>query len=279
MEKECFINKYLTLEADADFLQTQEILSRMKGWFSMASHAFFSIFLCYQNKNSVNGNLGEIGVWEGKSASVICKYSRAKEKVFLIDPLIKSRNEVILKNIDDVGKSIPGNLSMLDIVSDNFLNKKDYLSLKNTFRFFHIDGCHTGANVYKDLELVDFLLSTEGIVVVDDYFNVGYPQITEALYKYLFFNPYKFRLFCAGFNKAYLCRPEKYGMYYSYCIQNLHKEFFRRRMAVVIKKTSGIGDCFSISVEGYDKNIEPLSGYRGPDWIPELMEAIELKQF
>ena len=62
----------------------------MNGWFSPASHALFSLFLNYQQTKEIKGNLCEIGVWEGKSASIICKNVQPKEKVFLIDPLLEN---------------------------------------------------------------------------------------------------------------------------------------------------------------------------------------------
>ena len=203
MNKESFITRLSAEPIDGDFIQCQEILYKIEGWFSPASHALFSFILNYQNKNEINGNLGEIGVWKGKSATVICKFSKEDEKIFLIDPLIKKFSETIYKNIDDVCKCIPKELLFCNLISDNFVKLPNYQTLIKSFRFFHIDGCHTGKNIFKDLELADLLVQSEGIVVVDDFFNNSYPQITEAVYKYLYVNPYSFRIFCIGFNKAY----------------------------------------------------------------------------
>ena len=62
MKKESFITRLSELPKDEDFMQTQEKLYSIEGWFSPASHALFSFFLDYQNENKINGNLGEIGV-------------------------------------------------------------------------------------------------------------------------------------------------------------------------------------------------------------------------
>lgn len=141
---------------------------------------------------------------------------------------------------------------------------KNFPLLLNSFRFFHIDGCHSGKNIYKDLSLVDNLVSSDGIVVVDDFFSFTYPQITESLYKYLQMNPYSFRIFCVGFNKAYLCRPEYFNKYYSHCLNKLQIEFIKMQMYICIKKTSGLGDSYTLSVCGFDIHSDifsPLVAY------------------
>ena len=74
---------------DEDFMQTQEKLYSIEGWFSPASHALFSFFLDYQNENKINGNLGEIGVWHGKSATIICKKVKENQNIFLIPIVVR----------------------------------------------------------------------------------------------------------------------------------------------------------------------------------------------
>lgn len=277
MNKESIFTKQNNIPRDLNFEYRQQCLAGIKGWFSPASHGLFSFFLDLQNKQSVNGNLGEIGVWEGKSASIISNFSKADESIFLIDPLIEKNTEVIYRNIDLVCRRIPDNLHLYNCVSDNFLNNNTE-SLRKSFRFFHIDGCHTGTNVFSDLELADILLQEDSILVVDDFFNPGYPQITEALYKYLFLNPYKFRLFFNGFNKAYLCRPGKYSFYYSYTLENLQKEMLSKGMAFTIKKTSSLGDSYTLSAEEYQPQVDSAFGFQGPDWEPDIIDYINRRE-
>lgn len=277
MKKESFITKLSTLPINEDFLQKQEVLNPIEGWFSPASHGLFSFFLSYQNDIKVNGNLGEIGVWKGKSASVICNYAKNNENIFLIDPLIQNFSETINRNIDKICNKIPSKLLLCNMKSDDFVKIPNYQTLLDSFRFFHIDGCHSGKNIYCDLKIVDSLLTSDGIVVVDDFFNYSYPQITEAVYKYLQLNPYSYRLFCMGFNKAYLCRPDFFNKYYSYTLKNIQSDFMKKQMIICVKKTSGIGDSYTITVDGYEKDDDPITGYRGPDWEQNKLDFIETK--
>ncbi len=277
MKKESFITRLSELPKDEDFIHTQEKLFNMEVWFSPASHAMFSFLLDYQNENKINGNLGEIGVWKGKSASIICKKVVDEQNIFLIDPFLANAKETILRNIDKICLEIPKNLVLMNGISDDFVKISNFSQLQNSFRFFHIDGCHTGTNVFRDLSLANKLISSDGIVVVDDFFNVTYPQITEAIYRFCQLNPYSFRIFCIGFNKAYLCRAESFSKYYS-CITNLLQEsFFTKGIYVTIKKSSGLGDTFTLSIEPFNQQSDPVSGKRGPDWDESAFETINLK--
>lgn len=267
--------KYNNLKTDILFVQRQEELFNMNGWFSPASHGLFSFFLEFQNNKGISGNMGEVGVWEGKSASIICNYCKDDEKIFLIDPIIEKNKNIIINNIENICKKIPQHLYLCNTVSENFSLLKYNIHIDRTFRFFHIDGCHTATNVYSDLELADKLLTNDSVLVVDDFFNPTYPQITEALYRYLFINPYKFRLFLGAFNKAYLCRAGAYQMYYSYCMENLQRDMVSKKMYFSIKKTSSIDDCFTLVADEYKADVDPETGKQGPDWDPEKIEYIE----
>ncbi len=275
MKEESLLLKYNNFGTDEDFIKRQDALFKMNGWFSPASHGLFSFFLDFQNQQNISGNLGEVGVWEGKSASVICNYCKEEETVVLIDPILSQNKDVILNNINTVSSKVSKKIVFCNIVSEKFESLQRELHLEKSLRFFHIDGCHTATNVYSDLELADKLLTNDAVLVVDDFFNPIYPQITEALYRYLFINPYKFRLFLGAFNKAYLCRAGAYQKYYSYCMENLQKNMVSKKMYFAIKKTSSIDDCFTLVADEYKADLDPETGKQGPDWEPEKVEYIE----
>lgn len=274
MKKETFYSNSNKNNINNSFLETQGILNSIDGWFSPASHAFFDIFLNYQKNNNVSGNLGEIGVWKGKSSSVLCKHLVSEEHAFLIDPFLDEKKEDVLRHIDRVCNKIPDNVHLLNYYSEKISKSRLLSEYYATFRFFHIDGCHTGENVYCDMGFANRLLDDRGILVVDDYFNYSYPQITEALYSYLIHNPYHFKLFLGAYNKAYLCRPKYYSYYYEYVLNNLQKEMVSRNVLVTINKTSSIGDSMTLSVTGFLPDTDPWTGMIGPDWAPEYLDQI-----
>ena len=273
-----FITENKNLPINKDFVLEQRKFNKLDGWFSRISRAIFDSILSLQDKNDILGNCFEIGVWKGKSAIEIAKFLRENERLLLIDPLLDKNKEEIFNNLKDITGKDKKCLQIYSGYSEEF----DYYSeareyLKKT-RFIHIDGCHVGENVYNDLVLAEKLLSKNGVIVIDDFFNDEYPQITEATYKYLFNNEYSLRLFLAGANKAYLCRPNSYTFYNNFCMESLQKELLVRGFAMKIMKTSPIGDCFTISFEAFDSKSDLPNGFQGFDWAPDKIEYIKYKK-
>ena len=141
-----------------------------------------------------------------------------------------------------------------------------YFSQSTTFDY--------NSAVYRDLEIADYLLMEKGIVAIDDFFNIAYPQITEAVYNFLSKYVFKFKLFLIGFNKAYLCRPNSYSEYYSFVISSFQKEFLLRNKKIIINKTSSIADSTSISLSAFVEEDCNFVGIRGPDWKKNNIEYI-----
>ena len=56
----------------------------------------------------------------------------------------------------------------------------------------------------------------------------------------------------------------------------MQESLFTKGIYVTIKKTSGLGDSFSISVELYNQQTDPLSGKRGPDWDEDAFETVKM---
>ena len=66
------------------------------------------------------------------------------------------------------------------------------------------------------------MLADFGIIAVDDFHSDGlFPQISAAVYKYLFSGVSDLCIFLVGFNKAYLCRN---------CAKKYFMEFSRKRL-------------------------------------------------
>lgn len=257
-----------------DFSQKEEIISKMNGWFDAYSLTIFDILLNLQLKNKIYGNILEIGVWEGKSAAAFIDKLYDKDKLYLVDPELKTKKEKVSKNLSLISHNSKEKVFYFPLKSEDFKNEIATLHILNSFRFIHIDGNHTAEDVYKDLELADLLLFNNGIVVLDDFFNMIYPQVTEAIFNYIFTNPYRFKLFLCGYNKAYLCRPSLYSKYYTYVISFFQKEFIIRNKTVSINKTSSIGDSYSVSLTNFSLNDCNEKGIRGPDWKKDNIEII-----
>ena len=142
-------------------------------------------------------------------------------------------------------------------------------------RFCHVDGEHSGHMIYNDMAVAQKLLSEEGVLVVDDFFNPMYPQITEALFRYLDRNPYTFRLFMVGFNKAYLSRPAAFYDYHRFCDERVFDGMQERDIDITLARSTHASDATVFSMIDYT----PKHGrQRGPDWEPDNLQIVSKRR-
>ncbi|NJS15527.1 MAG: class I SAM-dependent methyltransferase [Sphingopyxis sp.] len=57
------------------------------------------------------------------------------------------------------------------------------------FRMFSVDGSHTTHNTANDLRVAHRLLQQGGMIIVDDYFNGGYPMVAEGVARFMILEP------------------------------------------------------------------------------------------
>lgn len=252
-----------------NFEERAEALERIEGWFSSLSHATWDVLLAYQQDLGVLGNLLEIGVWHGRSAAVLASYQRDGETLALIDPMMQT--DRITEAFARVGVTLaPERHALLENRTSDMTAARDLWDLQRSVRFMHIDGEHTASGVQRDLELAHDLLRDDAVCVLDDFFNVSYPQVTQALYEYLAQHPGHFRLFLGSTRKGYLCRPSRFYDYYTFCLEQLRPALLDRGIEVLLKKTSSIADSPTLSIVQEDEGRE----YRGPDWDEDSLETL-----
>lgn len=239
------------------FLKFKSISEEIHGWCLPEALATWDAFLCWQKKQNIVGNYLEIGVWRGKTAAMLLRHADLeKEKIVLID--LKIQKDELQKNLAKVSPTF-NNVSFHELSSWGLQHNE---IAGAPFKWIHIDGKHTGDAVYNDLKIADKFLSHNGIVCIDDFFEIQYPQISQAVFRYLDNNPYSFAFFLCGYKKAYLARVEFVKNYLDFCYKELVSALEERGALVTLSKTSYISDlnCFS-TVPRYANLI-----LRGPDW-------------
>ena len=255
------------------FLETSKKLEKIEGWFLPGAQLIFDFLLAYQHNKAQLGNLFEIGVWHGKSASLMAKYLRDKEQFFLIDHEFKK--DKIEESIRLVRGDIPSMMQYLPIKSNTIETLKGIQNIYKQVRFMHIDGEHSGEMVYQDMETAHKLLSNDGVLVMDDFFNPAFPQVTEAVYRYLHDQPYHFKMFICGYRKAFLCRVRNYQTYYSLCMTELPARIRALSPHEGVFKTSSVADCDAMSIGTYPPDMDIAPNYvRGPDWDQQAYETV-----
>ncbi len=235
------------------------LFDKTPGWFYHESAAIWDTFLSYQEATNNVGNMLEIGVYQGKSAGMLALHRRGEETCVLVDvtPLHQVRQRI--------EQAVPNaKCEYLQEMSQFLVRHPFVREAARDFRWIHIDGEHSAQAVSSDLALAETLLSDRGIIVLDDFFSPHYPQITQALFRFLDANPGRLMLMLCGFNKGYLCRPRAAHEYLTFMRSSLFANLARRGCGkrVTICKTTAPSDMNAFGIiERYND-----MDYRGPDW-------------
>ena len=189
------------------------------GGLSPYSLGAWEVLLDAQEKRGVKGSFLEFGVWTGIGLTAMGLRAGKDEDIAGIDLYIQ--RDAIRANYEAITGRPFGRLRFIERSSIAVRKAGDLRADQGSFRWIHIDGEHSFDAVCSDLELAMDLMADDGIVVVDDFYNIGSAGITEAVYFMLGRNPHRLRMFLAGMNKAYLAAPRAFGYYRDYCLQHL----------------------------------------------------------
>jgi hypothetical protein len=232
------------------FQRYRSEFSGLHGFFEDEAQATWDFLLTQQHAMNIKGGFVEIGVWKGKSALLGALHLNPAEPVILVD----------IGNIDPVVDKIrsldgPDPKTFIGR-SHQFRFSEQFKSHAGSIRWFHIDGDHSGFSTWNDLRIAADMISFEGIICVDDFFNVRYPQLTAAVYRFLFDNP-QFKMLLVGGNKAYICTADRYALWERLVRQYLVPSLSERGFNITLSKSSYAHDdgCFSIVTRHEDRDI------------------------
>lgn len=249
--------------SNSKLVKFHELEVKIPGFILNQSIALWDALLCYQAEHHLLGDMVEIGVYKGRSALISSLHLREQEKFSLVDgtPWIEEARNNLDPILNNRGCYIQKMSYDLDI---------EYIkNIRHKCRWIHIDGEHTGRAVINDLESCEQMLSDDGILVLDDFFNPMYPQLTEAAFSFLGRNKFKLSMFLCGWNKAYLARPLFVVRYRDFIRQHLASELHLRDIHdFTITKTSTLDEStsFGICHRFSDRDYYGLDS--DPDYLP-----------
>jgi len=222
----------------------KKVQSKFQGYFYDDSAALWDALLEFQTTQSIKGHMMEIGVFKGRSALMSSLHLRNDEKFLLVD--IEYMDEA-RSNLDP----FLGHRACFLKKHSHDLQDSDLTGFRHACRWVHIDGDHTGEAVMNDIALGETLLSPDGVLILDDFYNPMFPQLTEAVYSYLATNKYKLSMFLCGWNKAYLTRPTYARFYRKMIQQHLAKALHEREIhEFTIHKSAPLDECTAFGVSG-----------------------------
>jgi len=190
------------------------------GWASPVAMDIMRVVADTQREQGITGNLCEIGVFHGRSAIALALEANNDEVLIAID-LFELQEE----NIDDSGEGDLGQFkrNMLHWVGsmDNVrplsanstkISAEDISDLSGNHhqvRLFSVDGGHTKEITLNDIKLAVASLSEHGVLLIDDVYNEGWPEVAEALYTYLAEHPGTLFPFAVAGSKVFLANTER----------------------------------------------------------------------
>lgn len=111
-------------------------------------------------------------------------------------------------------------------------------------RLFSVDGGHTAACTLNDIRLAEGSTIDDAIVIVDDYFNPSWPDVSVGVAQYTFEPASTLRPFAVSPNKLYLARSHCHRRYRSALGQQARRYYL---------KTSAMYD-HEVDIYGYDQS-------------------------
>lgn len=188
----------------------------VKGWLQRVDAEIIGSILTFQDQQGILGSCAEIGVHHGKSFIPLCMTLKSDEKALCIDLFDEQE-----KNLDSSGKgdfnAFRKNMKKYGIDfssvrilkgSSEDVKPEEILAQVGPVRFFSVDGGHWKSIVQNDLVLAENTLSAEGVIALDDYCRVEWPDVTYGYTLWQNSTRSDIIPFAAGSNKLYLCRKD-----------------------------------------------------------------------
>lgn len=215
------------------FVRIKE-LSQIPGFSDGNMIALFDVFI----RQAAPQKSLEIGTYAGRTAVHIARYSQI---FFFIEPDAKHLRDTKARidSLTNVIYSKPIQKKSVDVTLDDFERMK--------IDFIHLDGDHTYTSTLNDLNLSLQLLSSTGIIVINDFYSQAFPQITEAVHAFLHEHKELVLLF-TGYNKGIICRREEYAKWHDFMLNHFAEEihqyyYYSDNIDFCVFKTSGKYDC------------------------------------
>jgi Methyltransferase domain len=208
--------------------------SRVDGWLDSFSANFIAGIAKTQEEAGFEGGLAEIGVHRGRLFILLKLLARPSERALAIDIFGDQHH-----NVDKSGNGdlyiLRANLRKwagsddIEIIQNSSLEVRpaDIVARSGRCRLFSIDGGHTAACTLNDLRLADASLADNGVVILDDYFNPSWPDVSTGTAQYLQDPAARLRPFAISPNKLYLASVESHD-FYSANLRRVHADFFEK---------------------------------------------------
>jgi hypothetical protein len=170
----------------------------------------------WQTSNKIVGGLAEIGVHHGKLFFLLALSRQIGEKILAID-LFEDDQINAATRFGGRSRAFPTHAASLNVTLESTdvlkadsltLTAHDILSRIGRVRMFSVDGGHLYHHVAHDLPLAFSALAPGGVIIVDDFCNSEWPEVTSATYDFVRAQDGKIVPAILTSNKLYLAPPD-----------------------------------------------------------------------
>jgi hypothetical protein len=212
-------------------------LRKVNGWLNPYSAKYIAALSDAQARMGERGAIGEIGIHHGKLFILMALSKQGNESAFGIDVFDNQH-----LNADQSGKGDKqlfwANMRRWAVqIKDVHLFQELSFDVKamaileksGRARLVSIDGGHTEECILNDMALMEEILTDRGVVVLDDYFNEYWPEVSSGVQRYIRSGNSRLRPFAITPGKVYLAPAQSVSTY---------RDEMRRSQAYYYEKTS-----------------------------------------
>ena len=230
MRKE--LNKYLKSD-----------VHKIHGWLEQIDIDYILEIGNHQNRSSIRGSIGEIGVHHGKLFILLNLLTQKNEHSFAIDLFNDQKENIDRSGLGDLKifkshlNSYAINKENIQIISTNSLTiDKDFYKevTYDKFKLFSIDGGHHYEAVLNDLKIAEEVIAEGGIVLLDDLLNHLWIEVVSGYSNYKLKGG-KLIAFAVTKDKLYLTSSREYAKEY----QSILQTAFGSKLNFLIKELFG----------------------------------------
>jgi hypothetical protein len=223
-------------------------IARIEGYLTPRDAMYLAFVDDVQRANNISGDLLDIGVWRGRVTLLLANMARSNEKVFAVDlfdlrdPSHKQYNDpaVFQNNLLELGLVDKVQTIRAHTVTDRSAIVKAIGDSRP--RFIYIDGGHDYDTCRNDVALALDIVSSQGVVVCNDYLSLLHPAVTEAVVDEVKSRSDAFCAFMIDSKRLWLCPANMYKLYYAetasmFTNATRSPRIFGRRARLVLRDT------------------------------------------
>jgi hypothetical protein len=166
----------------------------------------WTLFSGIQEVLGIEGDFLELGVRFGGSALFALLMLRPSEKAYLVD---LQRTKEFDRQLALIAKDRREQFEFFEMATDD--ERLSALCARR-YRWIHIDANHRYRFVKHDVFRFADTTAEHGVLVLDDFFQIRWPDVTTVIYEFLSERP-DWKVLFIGSNKIYLVRAEAKARY------------------------------------------------------------------